>query len=319
MSHFSVLVVTETASQQELETALWPFHEFECTGEERHIQDIDITDEAREEYSKDDTRVYRDVSGVLHDAYCDRFYREPTPEETQRIGPIGGTGFGGGISYTSKDWGDGRGYRTKVHFVPEGYEDIRIPVSERQTLVEWAADYYGRPILRMGETATDKHKYGYILVNEDGDLVRIVKRTNPNKKWDWWVIGGRYSGRLLVNGRQVDHARFGDIDMDEMRAANRARRARSVEEAQAEVADGKSEGIVRYLYGDHIFDLDYIDRDQAWTFAALKDGKWLERGEMGWWGAVSNEQAPEDWDEAYRIVLASLRPDQHVWIVDCHI
>lgn len=319
MSHFSVLVVTDTADRQQLDNALWPFHEFECTGEERYIQEIDITDEARAEFAESTTRVYRDASGALHDAYEDRFFRDPTPDEAQRIGPLGGTGWGGGVSYTSKDWGDGRGYRTKVHHVPDGYEDLRAPSAERESFAEWAQHYYGRALLRMGDEATDAHKYGYILVNEDGEVVRVVKRTNPNKKWDYWTIGGRYSGCLIVGGKPCDHARFGSIDMDEIRRANRERRVRAVEEARAEVDAGKSEELTRYLYGEYIFSPGYADRDQAWTFAVLKHGAWLERGEMGWWGIVSNEETPEDWDEAYRIVLASIRPDQHVWIVDCHI
>lgn len=320
MSHFSVLVVTNTSSRDGLEEALWPFHEFECTGEDRHIQDIDITEEAREEYQEADTRVYRDNAGLIHDAYDDRFYRAPTPEETAKIGPIAGTGAGNGISWTSKDWGDGRGYRTKVHYVPDGYEDLRVAVAERESFTEWAAGYYGRPLLRFGEEPGDDHKYGYILVNEDGDVVRIVKRTNPNAKWDWWSVGGRFSNRLVGDGRKCDHAQFGSIDLDDMRRAERERRASAVEAARAEVASGKlSEGMARYFYGERVFDPGYIDREQAWTFAVLKDGKWLQRGEMGWFGIVTNEEAPEDWDEAYRIVLASIRPDQHVWIVDCHI
>jgi hypothetical protein len=27
-----------------------------------------------------------------------------------------------------------------------------------------------------------------------------VKRTNPNKKWDWWVLGGRWAGFLKLRG-----------------------------------------------------------------------------------------------------------------------
>lgn len=316
MSHFSVLVVTNTPDRQELEDVLWPFHEFECTGEERHIQELDITEEARKTYGEDNTRVYRDANGALHDPYQNRFYREPLPSENVGMG----TGFGGGLSWTSKDWGDGRGYRAKIHYVPEGFDDLWVSTAERETFLEWAQGYYGRELLHLDEARTDKHKYGYILVNEDDEVVRVVKRTNPNKQWDWWVVGGRFSGRLVVSGRACDHARFGDIDIDEMRHAHRACRASAVAKARAEIAEGKaSEVMAQLLFGEHIFDHDYIDRDQAWTFAVLKDGRWLERGEMGWWGIVSNEQAPEDWDEAYRIVLASIHDNQHVWIVDCHI
>jgi len=47
MSHFTVLVVTDTA--EELEAALQPFHEYECTGiEDEYVIDVDRTDEVTE-------------------------------------------------------------------------------------------------------------------------------------------------------------------------------------------------------------------------------------------------------------------------------
>lgn len=41
------------------------------------------------------------------------------------------------------------------------------------------------------------HKYGFAIM-KDGQLVKAVNRTNPNKKWDWWVVGGRWSGHLKL-------------------------------------------------------------------------------------------------------------------------
>lgn len=41
------------------------------------------------------------------------------------------------------------------------------------------------------------------------------RKTNPNAKWDWWSIGGRFSGRLkLVTGEAVDTARVGDVEIE---------------------------------------------------------------------------------------------------------
>lgn len=41
------------------------------------------------------------------------------------------------------------------------------------------------------------HKYGYAIV-QDGKLVKAVNRTNPNQKWDWYQVGGRWSGFLKL-------------------------------------------------------------------------------------------------------------------------
>ena len=39
---------------------------------------------------------------------------------------------------------------------------------------------------------------------------------NPGAKWDWWVIGGRFSGLLtLEDGRTVDSACLRDLTLDQ--------------------------------------------------------------------------------------------------------
>lgn len=55
------------------------------------------------------------------------------------------------------------------------------------------------------------------------------------------------------------------------------------------------------------------------TFAVVKDGVWYERGEMGWWGVVSNEKDKSDWDSEFEKLLSDLSDDTLVSIYDCHI
>lgn len=46
--------------------------------------------------------------------------------------------------------------------------------------------------------------FGYDL---DDETQRFGRYTNPNAKWDWWVIGGRWSGTLkLIDNRQALNA-----------------------------------------------------------------------------------------------------------------
>src|SRR5690606_18805090 len=120
MSHFSLLVVTEKEPTQDLLAArLQPFHEFECTGvDDQYVENVDRTAEARAAFDRETSQMLRAPDGSLHRPYEDRFYRDPTPEEAPKVGL--GTGFGSGLVWTSKDWGDGRGYRAKVQFIPDG-------------------------------------------------------------------------------------------------------------------------------------------------------------------------------------------------------
>lgn len=79
-----------------------------------------------------------------------------------------------------------------------------------------------------------EHKYGYAIVKNDV-LVKAVDRTNPNKKWDWYLVGGRWTGFLKLKSNALglvgepglmtpkaesgyaDQAMYGDIDWLGMR------------------------------------------------------------------------------------------------------
>jgi hypothetical protein len=207
MSHFSVLVVGGNVEEQ-----LQPYHEFECTGtDDQYVQEIDQTEEAREQFNSDTTTCVRNPDGELEDRWTEdgdcrpEFYRDPTPEEEAKHGKLFGSGGGGGISWTSKDWGDGRGYRGKVYELPEGWTEVKVPTSTRQTFAEFCEDYYGHTIVPFGEQPnfskddeSSNHKYGYTIVDEQGNVVKTIDRTNPNAKWDWYSVGGRWNGHFKL-------------------------------------------------------------------------------------------------------------------------
>lgn len=175
MSHFAVLVVTsEFPTDEVLSKTLAPWHEFECTGrDDQYVIEIDKTDDAREQFATSTETRLRDSAGNLHDRFDEN--SEWKPEFSQ-------------------EGASGR----REELVPDGYERVSIPTSEVMTFAAWASDYYGWPIV-LSETELDRsdmHKYGHVLVDGNGDVVRCVDRTNPNAMWDWWVVGGRYGGRL---------------------------------------------------------------------------------------------------------------------------
>lgn len=190
MSHFAVLVVGNNIEKQ-----LEPFHEFECTGIESHVVEIDKTEEVKKEMAEHTQRKLKDQDGHLYDPYEDRFYRDPTEEEKAEIGKVAGTGCTGKFSFTSKDWGDGLGYRTKIRFVPDGWEEVDVPFT---SIKEYFLYMYGDEncIVKQGEEIdlTGDQKYRYALEDDNGEITKVIIRTNPNSKWDWYQIGGRYAG-----------------------------------------------------------------------------------------------------------------------------
>lgn len=301
MSHFTVMVFGD-----DVEAQLQPFHEFECTGiNDEYVIDEDVTEELQ-------ARI--DDGEHIDDALS---------------------------------W--------------YGLED-KVVSDESEVDTE-------------GDEC--EHKYGYAIV-KDGDLIKAVNRTNPDRKWDWYQVGGRWSGFLKLkegavgeNGERswmnsgektesgfCDSAMKGDIDIEGMRnatseeASNRwdlvnnasggvlweswksvRDRVENIDEAR-DAYNGQeilkklrsNEEVKNLLFWDDDQYLkskeDYVKehRDSAIsTFAVLKDGVWYERGEMGWWGCVSDEKDQDSWNSEIAKLIDSVSDDTRITIVDCHI
>lgn len=347
MSHFSVMVIGD-----DIEKQLAPYHEFECTGEDdQYVQEIDITESCRKEFGESTTKMYKDPSGKLHDPHLDRFYREFTPEEKAKVGPLG-TGSCAGIFYTSKDWGDG--YRAKVHFLPKGWEDVEVPTKDARTFADWLKGWHGIEVTDSPIIETD-HKYGYALT-VNGEVMKVVKRTNPNKQWDGWTVGGRWSNFLLCkDGDKADQATKADIDIEGMRDAVGEKAAAKWDKAHAIIAGREwttwdkvrdavkdieqarkvynSQPPVKDASAHRDFTWDGIDefaipraeyvanaRQKAIsTYAVVKDGKWYSKGKMGWWGVSHGDIDQAEWDAKVSEMLDGLPSDTTITIVDCHI
>lgn len=217
MSHASCLVITdEQPTHAELSRILQPWHEFECTGiNDRYVKEIDETARLREEYAGHKKTMIRMQDGSLADAFSDRFYRDPTEEEKVKVGTMMGTGFGHGLAWTSQDWGDGQGYRAKVRYIPEGCNEVEVLADAVTNFRDWVVDWTGREVVRFREKIDrrEAHKYGYVQLGPDGEVLKVVDRTNPNKKWDYWTVGGRYAGRLraLADSKTASLAVRGDL------------------------------------------------------------------------------------------------------------
>lgn len=113
---------------------------------------------------------------------------------------------------------------------------------------------------------------------------------NPKSKWDWWRIGGRWDGQI-IGDRRSSEGGFNFDDKHEM-----------VQNNTRAVADFPSP----------------LPESEA-PFALLTpDGQWHERGEMGWFGCVSNEKPRSAWIERVRELLSE-NSDSIAVCIDCHI
>jgi hypothetical protein len=214
---------------------------------------------------------------------------------------------------------------------------------------------------------------------------------NPQSKWDWWVIGGRWRGFFkLKDGPEAvedafvgapgsfgnepefdaDQVRKGAIDFDAMRDAA-AKEANETYDRYEEAVDGLdvseftpwSEFVDRVKAGEgaelatltieeareEYRDQPYVqalhkaqlmpwmdDPSEVYTggreqfvqrarnsvavpYAVVMDGKWIGKGEMGWWGMSRDEMTEYDWCLKVSELYDSLDDDTLLTLVDCHI
>lgn len=136
-------------------------------------------------------------------------------------------------------------------------------------------------------------------IREDGSLWNT---TNEDAKWDYYLLGGRYRGNLILKegaepleklyeGWQFNH--------------DRMKYERLVAEGRCDKAYKRD--IANWGDEDFVF------------FALLKDGEWHERGKMLWWAIVSEDKGEDAWGQEFRELIADVGDDEVVSVYDCHI
>jgi hypothetical protein len=108
---------------------------------------------------------------------------------------------------------------------------------------------------------------------------------NPDSKWDWYSVGGRWDNEIKTkSGEYTNECLLEEIDWSEPKEGE-----------------------------------DYHYSAKEVPFCLVVDGKWAERGEMGWWTIVTNEKDKEDWNKEFMSIIETLPADSQVTNVDFHI
>lgn len=173
-------------------------------------------------------------------------------------------------------------------------------------------------------TGADEQLLERELSDYSDDMVdenkNVYSTYNPNSKWDWYSIGGRFYSMLFdaVSGEYVDEALARDIDFIQMQHDAMS----SLEPYDEAINNGwfKPEYLKRKYP-----DTETYEKIETtfWTRAVVTpDGEWHEVGEMGWFACSSEE--PEEiikWVNAYydSFIAPAIQNDWRIHIVDCHI
>jgi len=153
-------------------------------------------------------------------------------------------------------------------------------------------------------------------IREDG---KIYTTYNPDSKWDWFSIGGRWEGQLIKHdGTTENIAYIKDLDLEKM-CMPKENAQKLWKEAQTLDKPGR---YFEYGIENGETQEEFIARKtQFYTFAVLDEDGWHERAKMGWFGTAHNETESEsDWATKFKErFLENYDDDDVVVIVDCHI
>lgn len=319
MSHFTVLVIGEKP-----EELLEPFQENNMSDcPEKYLEFDDIEDAHLEEYKTKSTKkvVYKGKSYNTFDNELKTVIAEDL-------------GFKRSIFGSEEE-------RIKIDAVVESLKPKEIKFIELfKTFEEYMKEWCG-------------------YESRDEEIKRYGNWNNPNSKWDWFQIGGRWRGffKLKKNvskqdktigpagtfkneaKHDCDQARKNEIDFQWMFNSNRLRSEKSWAEYEEAIktgfyttkdrdgqdkrlgfSDERGDGYWHFGVAKGDTKETYIKKHSSLaTFAVIKDGKWYEKGEMGWFGCSSNEKDEDVWNDQWNKLVLELPDDTLLTLVDCHI
>lgn len=177
-----------------------------------------------------------------------------------------------------------------------------------------------------------------ILSSRPSDLLAAVsvvlepwnEESYPRKaKWDWFQLGGRWTGVLGDYNPATDPKNIGTCEICQgtgKRDDALGRETRTKDPAYTcNGCDGKGKRVAwPTTWGMHSSDVQPVAKlldikDNQMPFAMVTpDGKWHERGKMGWFASVRDEMPREEWNKRVRELLAK-HAEAIVVVVDCHI
>lgn len=238
--------------------------------------------------------------------------------------------------------------RTKKEIINKGWERRKWVEDNQEALIKRGEGEMPEYWQEYLNAKTDEEMY-FVETYEDmlhDDEGNELSTYNPNAKYDWYVIGGRWPGMLKAkkgyhgegsafepNPKKdgfYDSAKIKDIDFSrDENIYKEAKRFWEVVIEKAPLRENESKNSFYTYYNEQYYKDKYGDKESyAKTVASFStravltsDGIWHEPGEMGWFGMSS--ESPEEakkWEEEYwERFIKNADPEMYITIVDCHI
>lgn len=165
---------------------------------------------------------------------------------------------------------------------------------------------------------------------------------NPNAKWDWWVLGGRWRGMLRATEGELgepswcnektklpagrfDSAQIKNIDF----TSNQEVYDRAIAEWEYNIeGKGDDENLKWWCSTDYMVKhygskeaYAEIESTVFWRAVVTPDGEWHEVGTTGWFGAyMESREQYADWALHFKErFIDPCDPECTIFVCDCHI
>ncbi len=328
MSHFTVLVLTENGTDEEVEKLLEPYDEntnvpeYErpcyCVGRQARSE-VDVA--TMEKFGKWDAfrtafHERADIVALNEKAtpLRDEFYQPVDPVIANRTEPS---------EQTEEQKQEARkAMKARKKEIGEQLAEVEAKIQ-----TEWEA--YIKPrvddeqAMFAAHPDREKPNPGCEECNGEGTTASTY---NPKSRWDWYTVGGRWQG--LLDGYDPDddpenHEMCWLCDGTGMRNDTLGKQQR---EKDPKYTCNGCQGTGKYpvfpsLRKEHSGDRMRVDliKPGVRTYAMVTpDGEWHQCGEMGWFGISSNEMSEEEWQKKWDEAIAA-NADKIAVLVDCHI
>ena len=191
---------------------------------------------------------------------------------------------------------------------------------------------------------------GEILIDKENKEVFDVWYSNPQAKWDWWVVGGRWRNMgdnglfnnlsVFLNTREIPywkeelgfklHEIEQELDIDRENITkeeyDKAITEYIKENDIPRFYDRETKEVKEYYKSEDLLTMVTRKVNSTWAMLFPEEG-WIEAGEMGWFGMSSLDMLDlEDTEQATRDQYAltdnliKKYQDTHIGlVVDCHI
>lgn len=219
-------------------------------------------------------------------------------------------------------------FREKYHALPEGqrpaWKAFIHPLIAAEQQYEKEHPSFDKPDAKCDEC--------------HGSGVRKDVTYNPESKWDWWTIGGRWTGALVKDydpekdpsNQEICFLCEGSGDRPgwvtyRIHEGTKIREFKDDWSKQMNGCNG-CQGTGQTVkfptqwkkFKDDVRPVRLLEPDCI-PFAILTpDGAWHQRADMGWWGMTSNEMDETIWEKEVR-ALYQTHHEAIAVAVDCHI